>query len=153
MRQAPNQAASSTERANTPTVSSEPANGKTPVREMAPKLGLNPTTPQKAAGRMTEPRVCVPMATGTKPVATAAAEPLEEPPGVCAGFQGLRVLPGVRKANSVVTVLPITRPPRASRRRTTQAEWLGMLLWNTREPMRVGIPRVLMMSLTPTGMP
>ncbi|MBY0514022.1 MAG: AAA family ATPase, partial [Gemmataceae bacterium] len=36
--------------------------------------------------------------------ATAAAEPLEDPPGVCRGFQGLRVFPGVRKAHSVVTV-------------------------------------------------
>jgi hypothetical protein len=32
-------------------------------------------------------------------------EPLEDPPGVWDGFQGLRVLPGWRKANSVVTVL------------------------------------------------
>ena len=37
---------------------------------------------QKAAGRMTEPLVWVPRAAGTKPAATAAAEPLEEPPGV-----------------------------------------------------------------------
>ncbi len=26
--------------------------------------------------------------------ATAAAEPLEDPPGVCSGLTGLRVLPG-----------------------------------------------------------
>ena len=41
------------------------------------------------------------------PRPTAAAEPLEDPPGVCAGSCGLRVLPGVRVANSVVTVLPM----------------------------------------------
>ena len=34
---------------------------------------MYPTTPQKAAGRITEPSVCVPTATGTKPAATAAA--------------------------------------------------------------------------------
>ena len=32
---------------------------------------------------MTEPIVCVPRANGTMPAATAAAEPLEDPPGVC----------------------------------------------------------------------
>ena len=31
---------------------------------------------------MTEPLVWVPMAAGTMPLATAAAEPLEDPPGV-----------------------------------------------------------------------
>ena len=47
-------------------------------------VGLNPTTPQYAAGRITEPLVCVPIAAGTCPAATAAAEPDDEPPGVCA---------------------------------------------------------------------
>ena len=52
--------------------------------------------------------------------ATPAAEPLEEPPGVWPGSCGLRVGPGWRMANSVVTVLPMTTPP-ASRVCTTQA--------------------------------
>ena len=47
---------------------------------------------------MTEPLVCVPIASGTMPAATAAAEPLEDPPGVwtdpLTGTCGLRVLPG-----------------------------------------------------------
>jgi hypothetical protein len=43
---------------------------------------------------MIEPLVCEPSAAGTWPAATAAAEPLEEPPGVCSGSCGLRVLPG-----------------------------------------------------------
>ena len=55
---------------------------------------------------MTDPAVCVPKASGTMPSATAAAEPLDEPPGVCAGLRGLAVLPGVKVANSVVTVFP-----------------------------------------------
>jgi len=43
---------------------------------------------------MVEPAVWLPSASGTMLAATAAAEPLEEPPGVCAGLCGLRVLPG-----------------------------------------------------------
>ncbi len=61
---------------------------------------------KNAAGRITEPLVCVPTATGTWPAATEAAEPEEEPPGVCLPFQGLRVSAGCMKANSVVAVLP-----------------------------------------------
>ena len=68
-------------------------------------------------------------------------------------FHGLRVLPGWRKANSVVTVLAITRPPSASSRRTSPAERPGTWFAKMREPMRVGMPRVAMMSFTPTGTP
>jgi hypothetical protein len=46
-----------------------------------PKLGLNPVTPQYDAGRNTDPIVWVPIAIGTMPAATAAADPLELPPG------------------------------------------------------------------------
>jgi hypothetical protein len=67
-----------------------------------------------------EPPVWVPKASGTMKSATAAAEPLEEPPGVCARLSGLQVGPGVREANSVVTVLPSTMPP-AARVRAVQA--------------------------------
>ena len=60
---------------------------------------------------MTEPPVWLPSAIGTMPAATAAAEPDDDPPGVCAGLRGLRVPAGCRVANSVVTVLPSTIPP------------------------------------------
>ena len=40
--------------------------------------------------------------------ATAAAEPLDDPPGVCSSPCGLRVAPGVKLASSAVTVLPKT---------------------------------------------
>ena len=101
-------AASATVRVNVPSVSSVSLKILTPSNGIAPYVGLNPTTPQYAAGRMTEPLVCVPIAPQTWPAATAAADPEEEPPGVCATFHGLRVLPGCMKANSVVTVLPKT---------------------------------------------
>ena len=65
-----------------PTVSIVGALGFTPSTGTRPWLGLNPTMPQNAAGRITDPRVCVPRAAGTMKSATAAAEPLDEPPGV-----------------------------------------------------------------------
>ena len=40
---------------------------------------------------MTEPPVWLPSAIGSMPAATAAAEPDDDPPGVCAGLRGLRV--------------------------------------------------------------
>ena len=52
--------------------------------------------------------------------ATAAAEPLDEPPGVREGSCGFRVSPGVIPANSAVTVLPRTTAP-AARINATQA--------------------------------
>ena len=50
-----------------------------------------PTMPQNAAGMRIEQPKSVPCASGTMPVATATAEPPEEPAGLNAGFQGLRV--------------------------------------------------------------
>ena len=44
---------------------------------------------------MIEPPVCVPSAARHMPHATAAAEPLDEPPGVRSRFQGLRVTGGI----------------------------------------------------------
>src|ERR1700686_4662312 len=87
-------ATSEKRREKRPTWSGEGLKGCTPVRGTAPKLGLRPTTPLNAAGLITEPSVCVPNASGTIPAATAAAEPDDEPPGVCLGFQGLTVGPG-----------------------------------------------------------
>ncbi len=46
--------------------------------------------PQKAAGPRMEPPVSEPRAATVSPAARAAPEPLEEPPGTCSGFQGLR---------------------------------------------------------------
>src|SRR3546814_16982042 len=59
-------------------------------------------------------------AIGTMPAATAAAEPLLEPPGVCAGFQGLRHGPQASGSvmplapNSGVLVRPNTNTPARS---------------------------------------
>ena len=53
-----------------------------PLRLIAPTLGLKPTAPQKLDGRRIEPTTWVPRPAGTMPAPTAAAEPLDEPPGV-----------------------------------------------------------------------
>src|SRR5207253_7725444 len=81
-------------------------------------FGFIPATPQYEAGRVIDPPVCVPIAPRHMPHATAAADPLDEPPGVRSKFQGLRVTGGSIQANGVETVLPRMIAP-ASRRRAT----------------------------------
>jgi len=86
-----------------------------------------PVTPHIAAGWRIEPPVSVPVATGTRPAATAAAEPPEEPPGIAARSQGLRTGPKYECsleppiANSSQLVLPRHTAPAAASRSTTAA--------------------------------
>src|ERR1051325_4513788 len=81
--------------------------------------------PQNAAGPRIEPPVSVPIAPGTKPAATAAPAPLDDPPGRWSGFHGLRAGGHGRSklgppiANSCVDSLPSTIAP-APRNRATQ---------------------------------
>src|SRR5258708_6912466 len=117
---AASRAASATLRVNVPSWSSVSLNTCTPENGIASLVGLNPTTPQYAAGRITDPLVCVPIAPVTWPAATAAAGPDDDPPGVCRGFHGFLVFEGSRNANAVVTALPKTKPP-ARFNRTMQA--------------------------------
>ena len=49
--------------------------------------------PQKLAGMRTDPPVSVPIAKSTRPPATAAADPLDEPPGTRPGALGLVGVP------------------------------------------------------------
>jgi len=74
---------------------------------------------------MVEPAVCVPNASGTIASATAAADPLEEPPGECDKLCGFRVGPGIRKANSVVTVFPMIMAPARLANATHAASAMG----------------------------
>src|SRR5258707_7468046 len=99
-------AASATPAAKRPAVSSDQEKHFMPTVGSSRKDGLNPATPQKAAGRMTEPPVWLPSESGSMPAATAAAEPDDDPPGVCAGLCGLRVPAGCRLASSAGTRLP-----------------------------------------------
>ncbi len=70
---------------------------------------------------MRDPPVCVPKASGTMKSPTAAPEPEDEPPGVCAGFIGW-VVSALRPppANSTVSVLPRISAPEC-RTTATQA--------------------------------
>src|SRR5438552_1221190 len=108
-----------------PRGSSVGLNTVTPWNDSTSTVGLKPTTPQYAAGRINEPLVCVPIAAGTCPSATAAAEPDDEPPGVYPARHGFLVLPGWTNANSVVTVLPSTNPPARRSRSMQSASYAG----------------------------
>src|SRR5207237_8641753 len=87
--------------------------------------GWTRSTTQQEGGRIPDRPVGVPIASGTMKSPTEAAEPLDEPPGVCAGLCGLAVGPGWRLANSVVTVLPSRIPPAAHGRLAALAVKLG----------------------------
>src|SRR6476620_10840765 len=67
-----------------------------------PRLGFNPTSPHSLAGTRMDPPPSLAWAIGTMRAATADAEPPDEPPVECAGFQGLRH--GPYASGSVVTV-------------------------------------------------
>jgi len=102
---------------------------------------------------MVDPPVWLPTDNGTMPAATAAADPLDDPPGVCAGLCGFRVLPAVRVANSVVTVFPMITAPAPRNRSTTAASRDCVLPACNTDPFSVGISPVSIMSLSPTGTP
>lgn len=69
-------------------------NGTIPWVLTRPTVTLRPVSPQKVAGRRTEPPVSVPMPQGAMRAATRTPVPLLDPPGVRAtarsrGFQGV----------------------------------------------------------------
>ena len=80
-------------------------------------MGFTATRPQKLPGWRIEPPVSEPRVTGTKPAATAAAEPPDEPPGTRSTSHGLRVGPKalvsveLPKANSSMFSLPMGKAP------------------------------------------
>ena len=88
---------------------------------------LMPESPQIDDGRRMEPPPSDPVASGTMPAASAAADPPDDPAGVYAGFHGLRVAPNTGLSvmplwpYSGVFVLPSTTQP-AARSRATSTE-------------------------------
>src|SRR3954453_14952780 len=102
---------------------------------------------------MIEPTTWVPNAALTIPLATAAADPLLEPPGVRVRSQGFRVPRGSVDANSVVTVLPTITAPASRKAETLAASLPERHPSNTGEPIWVGMSQVSIISLTPIGMP
>jgi hypothetical protein len=105
-----------------------------------PGLGRKPTTEQKLAGVRREPPRSEPVASHTSPVASAAAEPPEEPPALRLVFQGLSVSPKTSlkvlapAPNSGVLLMPMGMPPWVSRRSTMMSERSGTLSAKIGEP-------------------
>src|SRR5438477_10414995 len=93
-------------------------------RGIRPAVPFMPTRPQKPAGMRIDPPPSPPVARGTRPPATAAADPAEDPPVVLVAFQGLPVTPcrrltlTFRPPNSLAVVWPTSTPPLARRRPT-----------------------------------
>src|SRR5262245_32552432 len=93
--------------------------------EMRPRCGLIPTRLFHAAGIRTLPAPSDPIAAATRPAATAAALPPDEPPGVRLLAHGLRVCPkpgplvNGHWPNSQVLVFPTITAPAARSLRTT----------------------------------
>lgn len=64
-----------------------------PFRGRRIAVGLNPTTPQNAAGNLMEPPTSLPSPTGLQRVLMIIPSPPELPPEVRVVFQGLRPRP------------------------------------------------------------
>src|SRR5437667_3104438 len=96
-----------------------------PRLSTASYVGLRPATPQSAAGLRTEPLVSEPMPTRTMPAATAAAVPLDDPPGERVTSQGLstggrgKSHDGAAKENSWQASLPTMTAPHSPSRWAT----------------------------------
>src|SRR5688572_32381353 len=88
-----NKAASSTLRAIGPSTERSLKRCSPGPLATRPGLGRKPTTEQKLAGVRKLPPRSEPLASATMPVASAAAEPPDEPAALSAGFHGLRVSP------------------------------------------------------------
>src|SRR5215470_5250769 len=95
-----------------------------PARLTRPYVGLSPTMPQHAAGSRIDPPVSEPSAPNASPAATAAPEPLDDPPETCPDFHGLStspwcgLSPNGPSASSVMFSLPSVTAPAAVSRAT-----------------------------------
>ena len=100
--------------------------GTTPAVGTDPYVGLNPTTPDRAAGTRIDARVSVPSDASPMPVLTAMADPPLDPPGMRSGSWGLRLWGVVTpRANSWVDTLARTIAPAARSRATPTASTCG----------------------------
>src|SRR5919108_435537 len=75
--------------------SSGHAGGRSPPLGTRPSDGLNPDRPLTDAGMRIDPPPSEPVASGTRPAATAAAEPPDEPPADRPSPQAPNVAPNV----------------------------------------------------------
>src|SRR5258707_12064038 len=124
---------------------------------MRPRVVFSPTTPQHAAGTRIEPAVSVPKATSAIPVATATAEPLDDPPGIrfqirLNGFSGVpkySLNPEGATANSLRLVFPTICALRWRATARHAASFFAGGAWVERnpEPAVVTTPFMSMLSL------
>src|SRR5689334_22659130 len=109
-----------------------------------PYCGLIPARPVSEQGMRIEPPPSVPSPNGVMPAATEDAAPALDPPGVFAGFHGLRVIPvsgqspTALQPNSLVVVLPIRMAPARFIRSTAGASAGATLSAMVREPKQNG---------------
>src|SRR5436190_18698591 len=107
----------------------------------------------------TEPPPSVPIPSGPRPAATAAPAPPDEPPGVTAGFHGLRVTPlsGVSVTplwpNSELVLCANTIAPASRSRATAGASASDGVLSVSLLPIEAGQPLTRTSSLIETGTP
>src|ERR1700728_3425559 len=92
-------AASATVRAIGPSMLSPARSGRTGPRDIRPRVGLIPKTPQTLEGIRIEPPPSLPWAAGARPAATEAAAPPLDPPALRDRSHG--VLAGGAKLVSV----------------------------------------------------
>ncbi len=137
--------------------------GTMPPVGTEPTVGFSPTIPLTDAGQTMDPSVSVPTARGTRPAASAAPDPDEEPPALRSSAHGFPTRPPVADhplversermlAHSERLVLPSTTAP-ASRSRVTSAASRAGRPSRAVEPAAPGRPVTSMLSLTATGTP
>ena len=119
-----------------------------PASLTRPNVGFSPTTPHRPEGMRIEPPPSAPIASGTRPAATAAAEPADDPPVACPGFQGLRTnpvigfMPGHPDAHLVHVGLAAQERARGPQRGRPRRRPRGRrLAGNTRAPPPVAVGR------------
>ena len=145
---------SASERAIGPAWSRVGASGMTPPSGMRPCVGLTVHTPLSAAGMRSDPHVSLPIAAGTRPAASAAADPPLDPPGARSSAHGLptwSVVPPA--ANSWVCVWPTSTMPGAASRCHATASSVATCPASTRLDAVSGSPATAYRSFSPSGIP
>ena len=151
-------AVSSTVHVMGPTWSSDQLSGSTPARLTRPYVGLRPTMPHDDAGPRMLPPVSDPSEPMHSPAATAAPEPLLDPPGMWSVFHGLRagtnrLVGGPPRANSCIASLPSSTVPASRSRVTTVASCVGTRCSSTFDCAVVRTPAVSYRSFRAMGTP
>ena len=129
------------------------------ARGIRPSVGFSVLTPQHCAGQRSDPPVSLPRLSGLTPVASAAASPPLEPPGVRDESQGFRVAPrsSLSVCNRMPSVERLVRPsgiaPAPFIRSTTGASRVGYESASALAPSVVGVPMRSRSSLMVNGTP